>query len=53
MLWKQSTEQKSLEGKARVAANAWRGAQRQQLRALIKLANKQFNAARELVGCCG
>ena len=50
--WKQSTGPKSIEGKERVAANAWRGGHRQQLRELSKLVNEQVKASRELVNSC-
>ena len=47
--WKQSTGPKSVEGKERVAANAWRGGHRVQLRELSKLVNAEIRKARELV----
>ena len=52
MPWKQSTGPKSIEGKERVAANAWRGGHRQQLRELSKLVNEQVKASRELINSC-
>ena len=50
--WKQSTGPKSIEGKARVAGNAWTGGHRAQLRELTKAVNEQVKAARELVSSC-
>ena len=50
--WKQSTGPKSVEGKERVATNAWRGGHRQQLRELSKMVNEQIKASRELVNSC-
>ena len=52
MPWKQSTGPKSIEGEARVAANAWTGGQRAQLRALTKMVNDELKAARDLVSGC-
>ena len=46
---KQSTGPKSVEGKERVATNAWRGGHRAQLRDLSKLVNAEVRAARELL----
>ena len=51
--WKQSTGPKSVEGKERVAANAWRGGHRAQLRELSKLVNAEIRKARELVAHLG
>ena len=50
--WKQSTGPKSVEGKVRVATNAWRGGHRAQLRELSKLVNAEVRASRELVSRC-
>ena len=50
--WKQSTGPKSVEGKERVATNAWRGGHRAQLRELIKMVNAEVTASRELVKSC-
>ena len=50
--WKQSTGPKSVEGKERVAANAWTGGHRAQLRELSKMVNEQVRASRELVNSC-
>ena len=50
--WKQSTGPKSVEGKARVATNAWRGGHRAQLRELSRLVNAEVRASRELVNSC-
>jgi hypothetical protein len=47
--WKQSTGPKSVEGKERVAANAWRGGHRAQLRELTKVVNAEVRAAHELI----
>lgn len=52
MPWKQSTGPKSVEGKERVATNAWRGGHRAQLRQLVKLVNAEVRASRELVASC-
>ena len=52
MPWKQSTGPKSIEGKARVAANAWTGGHRAQLRELTKMVNDELKAARDLVSSC-
>ena len=51
--WKQSTGPKSVEGKERVAANAWTGGHRAQLRELSKLVNDEVKKAQELVNRCG
>ena len=47
--WEQATGPKSSEGKARVAANAWRGGQRQKWRELVRLVNAEIGQARNLV----
>ena len=47
--WKQSTGPKSVEGKERVATNAWRGGHRAQLRELSKMVNTEIRQAREMV----
>ena len=46
--WKQSTGPKSVEGKERVAANAWRGGQRAQLRELSRMVNAEIAQTKEL-----
>lgn len=46
--WQQSTGPKSVESKARVATNAWRGGHRAQLRELSKLVNAEIQKARKL-----
>jgi hypothetical protein len=50
--WVKSTGPRSLEGKERVAANAWRGGHRAQLRELTKMVNAECRQARELVASC-
>ena len=40
------------EGKERVAANAWTGGHRAQLRELSKMVNAEVRASRELVNSC-
>ena len=50
--WVKSTGPRSLEGKERVAVNAWRGGHRAQLRELTKMVNAQCRQARELVAYC-
>ena len=50
--WAKSTGPRSVEGKARVATNAWRGGHRAQLRELSKLVNAEVRASRELVSRC-
>lgn len=50
--WVKSTGPRSLEGKERVAANAWRGGHRAQLRELTKMVNEEIRQARELVASC-
>ena len=50
--WVKSTGPRSLEGKERVAANAWRGGHRAQLRELTKMVNAECRQARELVAYC-
>ena len=47
--WSKSTGPRSLEGKERVAENAWRGGYRTQLRKLSKIINAEVRASRELV----
>ena len=47
--WEQATGPKSVEGKERVAGNAWRGGHRAQLRELSKLVNEQVRQARDMV----
>ena len=50
--WVKSTGPRSLGGKERVAANAWRGGHRAQLRELTKMVNAECRQARELVAYC-
>ena len=50
--WAKSTGPRSVEGKERVATNAWRGGHRAQLRQLVKLVNAEVRASRELVASC-
>ena len=50
--WVKSTGPRSLEGKERVAANAWRGGHRAQLRELSKMVNAGVQASRELISRC-
>ena len=47
--WASSTGPRTAEGKAAVARNAYRGGQRQQLRALSKQINTEILASRELI----
>jgi hypothetical protein len=50
--WEQSTGARTLKGKATVAANAWRGGHRAQLRVFSKMVNEELRQARSLlVGC--
>lgn len=44
--WERSTGPKSLEGKAKVARNPWRGGHRQKLRELAKEINLEIRLAR-------
>ena len=46
--WEQSSGPKSEAGKAKVAANAWRGGARQDLRMLSKMVNDELRLMREL-----
>ena len=50
--WKLSTGPKSIDGKKRVARNAWTGGYRAKLRELTKLVNAEVRQARELVNSC-
>jgi hypothetical protein len=52
MPWKQSTGPKSVEGKERVAKNAWTGGHRQKMRELTKMVNEQVKQSRALVKSC-
>lgn len=45
----QHTRSKSVEGKQRVGSNAYKGGHRSKLRKIIKLANAEVRASRELV----
>ena len=47
--WEQATGPKSVEGKKKVAADAWTGGHRAQLRKLTNLVNAEVRASRELV----
>lgn len=47
--WEQATGPKSVEGKERVARNAWRGGHRQKLRDLSSMVNAEIRQAREMV----
>lgn len=46
--WEQSTGPKSEAGKATVAANAWRGGRRQELRVLSKVINEEMRGMKDL-----
>ena len=45
--WEQSSGPKSEAGKAKVAANAWRGGVRQDLRARSKMVNEELRSIQE------
>ena len=50
--WNQSTGPKSLEGKAAVARNAWKGGHRSKLREITKMVNAEIQSSRILVKSC-
>ena len=50
--WAKSTGPKSVEGKDRIAKNAWTGGHRARLRELSKMVNAECRQARELVASC-
>ena len=50
--WNQSTGAKSLEGKAVVSRNAWKGGQRAMLNEITKMVKAEVRASRELIGLC-
>ena len=47
--WERATGPKSVEGKKKVATNAWTGGHRAQLRELTKMVNTEIRQSRELV----
>ena len=47
--WARSIGTKSLEGKAVVALNTWKGRQLEQLREIVKMVNTEMVEARELL----
>lgn len=49
--WESSTGPKTDGGKAAVSANAYKGGQRQKLRELVSLVNKQVRQSKELLAC--
>ena len=49
MPWKQSTGPRSVEGKERVAKNAWTGGHRAEMRELSKIVNSEIRSARDLI----
>ena len=51
--WEQSTGPRSVEGKARVSLNAYRGGQRQKMRELTKAINELLGTQRDRLGRVG
>ena len=47
--WEKSTGPMSVEGKERVATNAWRGGHRAELRELTKMVNAEIRNTRQLI----
>ena len=47
--WEQSTGPKSVEGKARVARNPWKGGKYQMLREVVRFVRQELKQARELI----
>lgn len=50
--WKQSTGAKTLEGKAVVSRNAWKGGHRATIRQIAKMVNAEIQSSRMLVKSC-
>ncbi len=50
--WKQSTGARTLEGKALVSRNAWKGGHRATIRQIAKMVNAEIQSSRMLVKSC-
>ena len=51
--WEHATGPRTLEGKAKVARNAYKGGDWLMLRNLSKMVNAEVRQARELIASCG